>query len=170
MNIEVVKELINQNKSTTEIAKVFNTSQTSVVRYLKKHKLSTNFKFAIKTSTHKECTECNKLKLHEDFYKRDGNNLQSMCKECTLIHTIKRRQIVKQKAIEYKGGKCTICNYNTYNGALEFHHLDPNEKDFNIAEITTTIFNEKIKTELDKCILLCSNCHREVHGGLIPLN
>ena len=65
--------------------------------------------------------------------------------------------------IEYKGGSCTRCGYNKYQGALDFHHLDPKEKDFNPGHLKKYKFDDKIKKELDKCILVCSNCHREIH-------
>lgn len=83
--------------------------------------------------------------------------------------SLDRQRNLKQVCIDYKGGECQECGYNKCNAALEFHHLDPNEKDFNISELKKTNFNEKIKSELDKCALLCSNCHREVHAGLIIL-
>lgn len=72
------------------------------------------------------------------------------------------RQKQKNLAIDYKGGKCVECGYNKCNSALEFHHTDPNEKDFTISSNKNLSF-KKIKKELDKCILLCSNCHREKH-------
>jgi hypothetical protein len=71
------------------------------------------------------------------------------------------RQKAKLKLIEYKGGKCINCNYNKCSDALEFHHLDPNEKDFNISSKSLSF--EKLKKEADKCILVCSNCHKEIH-------
>jgi 5-methylcytosine-specific restriction endonuclease McrA len=67
--------------------------------------------------------------------------------------------------IEYKGGKCEKCGYDKYDGALEFHHLDPSKKDFAISKKKAR-YIDKLKPELDKCILLCSNCHRELHGGI----
>lgn len=67
--------------------------------------------------------------------------------------------------IEYKGGKCERCGYNKSMRALEFHHLDPSEKDFGISkQINRNI--DDLKKEVDKCILLCSNCHAEIHEEL----
>ena len=74
-----------------------------------------------------------------------------------------KRYRVKKEMVEYKGGKCEICSYNKSLRALQFHHKDPNEKDFNIG--TKTNMCEKIKKELDKCMLLCSNCHSEIHDN-----
>lgn len=78
--------------------------------------------------------------------------------------TIKRRAI-KNALIIYAGGKCKRCGYNKCIRALEFHHLDPKEKDFGISKNLTKSM-AKLKEEINKCILLCSNCHAEVHQEL----
>jgi len=64
--------------------------------------------------------------------------------------------------IEYKGGKCEHCGYDKCPAAFDFHHLDPSKKDFNLSTLRNYKL-ENIKSELDKCLLLCSNCHRELH-------
>lgn len=64
------------------------------------------------------------------------------------------------------GGSCRICGYGRCLSGLEFHHINPLEKDFSISARMTSW--EAIRPELDKCILLCANCHREVHEGLHP--
>jgi len=81
---------------------------------------------------------------------------------------IKRRKTVRQKAIEYKGGKCQLCGYNKCKEALEFHHLS--KKSFGISQKGYTRSWKKVKDELDKCILLCANCHREVENGVTQLS
>lgn len=91
------------------------------------------------------------------------------CKKCLVDYVTKRREKIKDMAIKYKGGKCQCCGYDKYKGALEFHHLNPEEKDFAISEKGYTRSFEKVKKELDKCILVCSNCHKEIHAGLIDL-
>lgn len=70
-------------------------------------------------------------------------------------------------AIAYKGGKCEHCGYCKCDKALEFHHRDPSEKDFGISYKGETRSFDRIKVELDKCILLCANCHREEHERLL---
>lgn len=77
-----------------------------------------------------------------------------------------RRRKLKQMAVEYKGSKCVCCGYNKYIGALEFHHTDPDGKDFAISANGTCRSWDKIKEEIDKCILVCSNCHKEIHAGV----
>ena len=77
------------------------------------------------------------------------------------------RQRTKDAAIIYKGGKCVVCAYKRCVWALQFHHLDPKEKDFQISGICRSW--ESIKIELDKCVLLCAICHAEVHAGILDL-
>ena len=80
----------------------------------------------------------------------------------------KRRKTVRYRALTYKGGRCQRCSYDRCMEALEFHHLTSTEKDFGISSKGYTRSWEKIRAELDKCILLCANCHREVHSSLQP--
>ena len=72
-----------------------------------------------------------------------------------------RRRELKKLAVEYKGGKCSICGYDKCVAALEFHHINPESKLFGISTKGITRSLDLIKKELDKCILLCANCHRE---------
>ena len=85
------------------------------------------------------------------------------------IAVAKRRQNLRLKAIDYKGGRCAICAYNKSLQALDFHHLDPSQKDYGISAKGYTRSWVKVKQELDKCILLCANCHREIHDGITQL-
>ena len=113
----------------------------------------------------KLCKRCNEEKGSADFYRRRaGTDLSPYCKPCTNSQTVERQQLFKRKCVEYKGGDCQHCGYNRYIGSLEVHHLDPTQKDFTIAKARLTKFDEKITKELDKCVLLCSNCHREQHA------
>ena len=80
----------------------------------------------------------------------------------------KRRKIVRFKALTYKGGRCQRCGYDRCMEALEFHHLTSTKKDFGISSKGYTRSWDKIRAELEKCLLLCANCHREVHSSLQP--
>jgi hypothetical protein len=70
----------------------------------------------------------------------------------------------KEWAVKYKGGKCKLCGYSKNICALDFHHLDKNKKKFNIAGTRYYLSIKALKKELDKCILVCANCHRELHN------
>ena len=87
-----------------------------------------------------------------------------------LIQAVsKRRRKLKGMAIEYKGGRCQICGYSKYQGALDLHHIDPSQKDFALGQKGYTRSWQKIRDELDKCILLSATCHREVEAGVTQL-
>ena len=78
-----------------------------------------------------------------------------------------RRRKLRDMAIEYGGGECQICGYKKSKRALSFHHRNPEEKDFGLSARGLTRSWEKTKIELDKCVLVCANCHMEIHDGLI---
>lgn len=80
-----------------------------------------------------------------------------------------RRRKLKQMVVEYKGGACAICGYKKYVGAFDLHHLDSTKKDFGLSTRGLTRSWKKIKEEADKCVLVCANCHREIHGGVAEI-
>jgi hypothetical protein len=95
-------------------------------------------------------------------YKVHRNGGHKVCQRCWRKE---KRHALKKQMIEYKGGKCTGCGYNYCHAALDFHHLDPNTKSFEIAGNHNLAW-ERIKVEIDKCILVCRNCHAEIHAGI----
>jgi hypothetical protein len=83
---------------------------------------------------------------------------------------IEWRKRTKQKIVNSMGGKCQICGYDKCLNALELHHIDSSKKEFGFGAIRANPKSfEKIANELKKCILLCSNCHREIHSDLISI-
>lgn len=85
--------------------------------------------------------------------------------------TIKSEQVKnwrknsKSRIVESMGGCCQICSYNKCHEALELHHIDPNEKEHSLSKLRANCGSwETVIKELRKCILLCSNCHREIHN------
>ncbi len=88
-----------------------------------------------------------------------------------LIQAVsKRRKRLKEMALKYKGGKCILCGYNRCSSALDFHHIHAKSKEFGVSLDGLTRSWERIKNELDKCILVCANCHREIHAGILQLS
>lgn len=94
-----------------------------------------------------------------EFYE---NGKKSYCKECYNEKRKAKRNELKKRAVAALGGKCQCCGYDRCLSALEFHHLDPKEKDF---ELSGKMSWERIELELKKCVLLCSNCHKEAHSS-----
>lgn len=107
--------------------------------------------------------ECKRHGLSE--YVLEGRNAYR-CKKCRQANVAEQRRRNKRKLIAEFGGKCQLCGYNTYEGALHFHHLKPTEKAFGISYKGMTKGFQSLLSEAKKCILLCANCHAEVEAGL----
>lgn len=108
------------------------------------------------------CSKCEK-----EFHVIDSGYNRRYCYDCvpkTHKTGAEARNRIKTWALEYKGAKCELCGYDKCSEALEFHHLNPNDKDFSISDRDLVLDWGIIKKELDKCILVCSNCHREIHS------
>jgi len=73
---------------------------------------------------------------------------------------------IKKKAVEEKGGKCILCGYNRCFRALHFHHVNDFLKEVEISNCTSW---EKTLEELEKCVLVCANCHAEIHSGIVDI-
>jgi 5-methylcytosine-specific restriction endonuclease McrA len=87
----------------------------------------------------------------------------SFCASCNRKNLCRRNKI---KAVQLKGGKCQICHYDKCIQALQFHHIGEGRatKEFNISSIQHDW--KKMLPELEKCILLCANCHLELHSRI----
>jgi hypothetical protein len=115
----------------------------------------------------KECQKC-----HKKFFTKKQAKTRKYCYDCIPEENYTGAEIrkrIKIWALDYKGKQCECCGYNKCTEALEFHHINPNEKDFNISDRDIKLDWKEIQKELDKCILVCSNCHREIHAGIREL-
>lgn len=81
----------------------------------------------------------------------------------------KRRKKIRKMAVEHLGGKCHLCGYDRSYEALDIHHKNPAIKSFGISQDGCTRSWEKVREEIKKCVLICANCHREVHAGITQL-
>jgi len=111
------------------------------------------------------CKFCGETDENKMMIKNKKARHHTVCKKCHGAYVTERGRETKKKAIAYKGGKCQKCGYNRCDAALEFHHRDPSQKDEKFF-LTKKRKLEDITKELDKCDLLCSNCHKEEHYGL----
>lgn len=129
-----------------------NTRKTRQKKALKTHPLR-----AIKTcATHGDV-----------FHTLEGGSYY--CAECKATRSVHRRERIKKLGIELLGGSCVVCGYDKYIGALEFHHVNPAEKGAGTKQRNIAGFPiKRLTEELKKCVLVCANCHREIHGGYHP--
>ena len=117
------------------------------------------------TMIEKECYMCKQTKPVSDFYlrrQRKSDPYGSYCKKCACESVRLGMKSVKKKLVSMAGGRCSACGYDKCMSALEFHHIDPSQKDVELSQVTR--ITDKILTELSKCVILCSNCHREHHS------
>ena len=166
---EDLESMISEGMSIRQISKKKNKSLTSIRHWFKIYGLKSEH-FRFKDLGEKEygktrfCPRCKKDIPTKNFHQRRGKeNGSTYCKPCTSDQTLERMRSLKSQMIEYKGGCCVRCGYDKYQGALEFHHIDPKMKDFTPSHLRKYSFDDRVKKELDKCILVCSNCHREIH-------
>jgi hypothetical protein len=87
------------------------------------------------------------------------------CTRCSQDHVAQRRRRVKRILVDEAGGRCQLCGYDRCVSALQFHHLDPTQKDFALSRQGVTRSIAEARTEARKCALLCANCHAEVEAG-----
>jgi hypothetical protein len=108
------------------------------------------------------CQKCLVEKKESEFYscKKRKN---PYCKKCFNKYCIERWSQRRVDAVAYKGGKCIKCGYDKNIAALDMHHRDPNEKEFVWNKLRLRNWDSVIK-ELDKCDLVCRNCHAEIHN------
>lgn len=174
---EKIIELRKENKTYKEIAKELNCAISTISYHCTLHKLG---------GTNDKVSKEEKIKLQELYNKYQSVNkvhkITGRAKATILNHiklnknkpkqtnsksVILWRKRTKQKLVDYKGGKCEICGYDKCIEALHFHHRNSDEKNFSISGRSLSF--EKLKTEVDKCILVCSNCHSEIHAGIITI-
>lgn len=157
-----------------------NSFSTNVVINGEKRRLSGNRKYCLKCSAYGEhntktlhlikeveenvrkCSKCQEVKSIENFYK-GKNKTHSWCKLCNNEDSLARQKKIKAQCVDYKGGKCSHCGIKDDPCIYDFHHLDASKKSYTIARFASRSL-EVLKSELDKCILLCSNCHRKQHS------
>lgn len=120
----------------------------------------------------KICTICKQEKSTDHFYSQKGHlfNRMSSCKSCFNKSCCQRWIRIKIEAINNKGGKCSRCNLNlqdSHYSVFEFHHNNPAEKDIDWNKMRL-VSKERRDKELNKCSLLCANCHRIIHSEGFP--
>ena len=94
------------------------------------------------------------------------NRTYSARREYLIAAVTKKRKQLRQRAINHKGGKCELCGYSRCIEALEFHHRKDSLKNFGISKKGYTRSWIAVRAEIEKCMLVCANCHREIHAGV----
>lgn len=97
------------------------------------------------------------------------NSGRVRCRQCRMERVYVRRRKVKRILVEEAGGRCMVCGYDRFAGALQFHHPDPAAKRFSVSRYGATLGIDVLRSEASKCVLLCANCHAEIEHGAAEL-
>jgi len=171
---EEMERLLGAGLSLREIAHRLDRSLATIRHWMRRYGLETERSSRLRESK----DACNKgsktahLKCPKHgpstFVARADGRFR--CGQCRMEAVAKRRRSLKRTLVEEAGGGCLLCGYSRCDRALEFHHLDPRAKQFQITSHTRSL--AKLRAEASKCVLLCSNCHAEVEAGItaVPLN
>lgn len=149
--IEEIKRLrVIENYSIKKIAKILN--------------------IGVATSSY----YCSTFPENEEIKKRnaDISGNKSLSNELSYSGLLNKNLRISAKSflLHIAGNRCYICGYDKCKSALTFHHINPKDKLFGISGSKLTHNKNKLIDEVKKCVLLCSNCHAEVHDGLIDNN
>ena len=170
---------VKEGWTVKELQEYYDLSRTAVYAYKTKWQLvgvSPNIttKVIDRLEDTKICSLCNKTKSLSDFYSNGyqpngKKKYKGKCKSCDQksrysTFNDKLNIILMELGKEYK---CERCGYDNNPSAIHFHHLDPSQKDFELADISRTLsldnLRDTVSEEIKKCIILCSNCHMEEH-------
>jgi transposase-like protein len=166
---EQLAELVERGLSIREMAEAVGRSDTTVRYWLRAHGLRT-----VRAATAHLPGERTRVierdcRIHgRTAWVLSGGD-RYRCKQCRSAAVTARRRRVKRLLIAEAGGRCILCGYDRFPGALHFHHLDPAQKSFAVSLQGVTRSLEKARAEAAKCVLMCANCHAEVEGGLATI-
>ena len=167
MEKAALEPLVEQGLSTKSIAKFFDTSQTNVRYWVRKHGLKLRQKpFGAGYILHRlpyRCGRCGETDPAK-FY----GHKRKICGSCQNAYNHKVGRERRLRAVQELGGRCVKCGFERFSCALDIHHKNPSEKDPNFRSMRGWSW-EHILPELAKCVLLCKNCHAAVHAGLLQI-
>ncbi len=160
---KMLRDFAAQHLSSRDIASALGCSQCTVRHWLGVYGLKTNPEKSTNPEKRCRCGKCGETD-RERFYGKRRN----LCGRCHNTYTISKGRDIRERARALLGGRCSFCGFDTYQVALDIHHLDPSQKDARFAQLSSWSW-KRVERELQGCVLLCKNCHVAVHAGLITL-
>jgi transposase len=166
---ELLEGLVHRGMSISQIAEEVGMSKGAVRYWLRRYGLRTHRTRRVESERAGKDMGLAILALRcsrhgETEFVIEGSGYYR-CKRCRSEGVARRRRRVKEILAAEAGGRCCVCGYDRYLGALQFHHLDRAEKRLEINCSGAALAIETLRAEARKCVLLCSNCHAEVEGG-----
>jgi transposase len=170
---ERLQELVDAGMTIAEIATIVERCTATVRRWLARYGLRT--RSARRSELQRAAREAGQTtvmlvcSVHGEAAHVLSGDGYYRCRRCRVDAVVRRRRKVKELLVADSGGRCCICGYDRYVGALQFHHLDPDDKRIALSANGVTLALEVLLAESRKCMLVCSNCHAEVEGGVTEL-
>jgi Homeodomain-like domain len=173
---ERLTAMVEEGLSIAQIARTVGLSKTTVRSWMKRYGLrSRNVRPAL-VAEEKRHAKAAGLTVINSACQRHGvtefvleGRGYYRCKACRAEGIARHRRRLKETLASEAGGRCCVCGYDKYLGALAFHHLDPEKKRLGLASGGLTLSLRTLRAEAQKCILLCSNCHAEVEAGMTDI-
>jgi hypothetical protein len=164
---------IAEGSTLAALAAEAGVDRSTMRRWLRRHGLATRrmrvYEQAISARA-ANLTSLNRLcATHGQTEHRRDNRGNYKCVACNRARVSNRRSKVKAILVAEAGNKCTLCGYDTYAGALHFHHVDPSTKRYHLGDKGVVRSLARSREEAAKCVLLCANCHAEIEAGLVAL-
>jgi transposase-like protein len=164
---EQLEPLVAAGYTVQRIATELDRGATTVRYWLKKHGLSTVRTVPASPNGRPESI-VRRCRTH-GFTKHVLTSGRYRCKRCRVAAVSARRRRVKLALVQAAGGACRLCGYDRYAGALQFHHVDPSDKAFALADRGVARSLDRALAEARKCVLLCANCHAEIEAGIATM-
>lgn len=169
-----LEALLAKGYSLRQAAKELDRSLATVRHWVRAYDLATprmrnleRARLAREAGVGRTQLECEKHGVTEFRSDRSG---RFRCVLCASDQVTRRRRRVKQILVTEAGGRCALCGYDAYIGALQFHHVNPSAKAFAVSNDGMTLALESVREEAKKCVVLCANCHAEVEAGLMTVD
>jgi hypothetical protein len=173
MDREILESRIADGATVGELAAEARVDRSTMRRWLRRYGLATRRMRAYEQAINARAEDLTWLNrvcaTHGETEHRRDNRGGYKCVECNRRRVSNRRRKVKAILVAEAGSKCTICGYDTYAGALHFHHVDPSNKRYHLGDKGITRSLARSREEAAKCVLLCANCHAEIEAGLVAL-
>jgi excisionase family DNA binding protein len=169
---ETLAALVEDGLSTREIAQRLGLSQSTVRHWLRKHELRTlrarsgNSRGVRGVDSDRRVMHCRRHGMTEFWLEARG---MYRCLRCRSEAVSRRRRRLKEILVADAGGRCSLCGYDRYVGALQFHHREGAVKRFGLGDRGLTRSLDAVRAEAAKCVLLCANCHSEVEAGIVKV-
>jgi hypothetical protein len=164
-------QLVGEGLTLEQLAARLDRSLSTVCYWMRRHGLKTRRAERRATPVDERPRTVERVCARHGLttYQHTGAKRHYRCLLCRAERVARRRRQIKETLVHEAGGRCRLCGYDRWMGALQFHHVDPAEKEFNIALRGVARSLDRARREAEKCVLLCANCHAEVEGGFVGL-